>query len=343
MVAVINGTAQTYAVRRVWYHPGVMRELDDHFYVHSNDPHDGPINHRGPDVAVLQLSEEGPDLAAGLELASEAEINDLQDQAIGHLGYPVSSIDAWPTESRPVAASFATCVIGMMTDFAGNDGQATGSPLRQFLRFDSEAADGNSGSPMFLSNGHVVGLVMGMDRYPGHPYPDRAFRIDCVSETLAYHKLDHAKFAGKQRSRAEKGWGPDPRLDLLRKAVRLVHEADDLRKARQYAAALAKCNQALEIAPNDFGAYLQRSKVYLYELGTRFQELTFEQRVTYANAAYADSLRCAEEDPHWIAARNIHWQNIVYGAAIMGLPDFFRVTLESTSAWLKGSAGIQQF
>jgi hypothetical protein len=62
MLAVPEGSTTEYHVVRVWFHPGIVRKLDEGLFARSERPDDGEIAYRVPDVAVIQLSDDGPEL-----------------------------------------------------------------------------------------------------------------------------------------------------------------------------------------------------------------------------------------------------------------------------------------
>jgi hypothetical protein len=64
--------------------------------------------------------------------------------------------------------------------------------------------------------------------------------------------------------------------------------------------------------------------VYLYYLGTHWQELSPEETVRYALAAFQDSYRCHDNYPEWNDAWLTHAQNIIYVARFSASPIGFR-------------------
>jgi hypothetical protein len=148
MVAVVDGTVATHRVRRVWYHPGLLRTLDLGLVARSDDRLDGETAYGGPDVAVIQLGDEGPELSAQLELVGDREFETLQGRTVGFLGYPVGTGDRLPGPSRPASATFATSVIGLMPDVRRLGDKADAPETRQYLWYDSSLGPGSSGSPM---------------------------------------------------------------------------------------------------------------------------------------------------------------------------------------------------
>jgi len=177
---------------------------------------------------------------------------------------------------------------------------------------------------MFLANGHVVAVTTSGTSFSEQSRELRGLRIDCLDELLAYHALDGSMSRTGKRAKPRPDSGPDPRLGHLRQAVRLVREADALRRSGKYRSAAEKCEQALLLAPDYGGALLQRGKVYLYYLGTHWQELTAEERGRYALFAYQDSNRCEVMFPEWNEAWLVHGQNIIYVARLNSLPKGFQ-------------------
>ena len=156
----------------------------------------------------------------------------------------------------------------------------------------------------------------------------RGLRIDALDELIDYHRLDKFLQRTGIRQKPRPDWGPDPRLAHLRNAVRLVREADALRRSEKYRSANEKCVEALSLAPDYGGAFLQRSKIYLYFLGDHWQELTAEDRGRYADFAYELSYRAATLCPEWNEARLIHAQNILYAVRFNSDPDGFQTALD---------------
>ena len=321
LFAFIDGTSQTYSVKRAWYHPALKRELDKGLYVRSDDPRDGEIAiGRGPDVAVVQLSELGPELPLELDLAESAECEGLEGKRAGLLGYPGNRTVQWPPGAQAPTATFVSCTILRRTEDAPAQGKSDSNLDRRYLWFDIDGYVGRSGCPIFLVNGHVVGVAVGgtdSAAIDGLSW-DCGFRSDCLRELLAYHKLDEGRFGTAMSRGKGADWGPDPRLDAFRKAVPLVREADELRRSGKYREALKKCEEALSLAPEHGGALLQRSKVYLYFLGTSWPSLTPEQRLAYVNLAYQDSERCTVLCPDWLEPWLIHSQNMIWSCARRG-------------------------
>lgn len=73
LLAIPNGTGLVYTVEKIWYHPGVRRYFKGVMSVCTMDPQEGEIDPHCPDLAVLQLSGDGPDLPIEFPLATPEE------------------------------------------------------------------------------------------------------------------------------------------------------------------------------------------------------------------------------------------------------------------------------
>jgi hypothetical protein len=208
-IAFVNGTEYAYAIGRAWYHPGLQRVLDDYLFVRSDDPRDGRVDTSSPDVAVLELERGGPELPAEFELGDKGDVARLESQSVGILGYRSDRASSSTAQSGSPPLAFTATVIGETTDVDIVGRHAAGPPpLRQYLWFHSDIREGGSGSPLFLSNGRAIGILTGttVPESSDRQHPDVGFRIDCLRELLAHHKLDNRQ----QRERMSvEGWGPD--------------------------------------------------------------------------------------------------------------------------------------
>lgn len=263
LLAVSNGSVNTYQVERVWYHPELRRELDDGFAVRSPDPADGPISVHGPDVAVLRLSEYGKPLPPEVEMAGREELDRMTDAPIGLLGYPGDerSLDG----ESPVGASLQFGrVIGLDARPSGLD-RSPDAP--RIVKHTASSGAGTSGGPVFLANGHVAAVHYAYHR-DGY---EKAVRIDAIWELLAYHGLDDLVPipGGRGDFRFPTGPARDPKLSEYREAVRLVKKAKWLTARRDFKGAGACCNQAIRLAPDYAGAYARRVIVRTHYIGDR--------------------------------------------------------------------------
>jgi hypothetical protein len=285
MQAVFEGTATTYLIERVWYHPGLVRKLSVRYSARSDDPRDGEVDTwLGPDVAVLQLAPGGPELPAACELAGNEDLRDLEGMAVGRLGYPGEG-DEWPTPTHPAAARLATGrTTAPWVDLAPHE------EGRPWIWHTVKRAEGTSGGPLFLASGRVVAV---------HSTEWYGWRVECLRELIAYHKLGGQEFNADRPTAVRSDWGPAPQLPQLRRAFRLAGEADELRRRGDYREAGRLFNEVLSLVPDFAVGFLQRGKVYLFYCGNHWKKLSIEERNRFATLAFADMNRCIQLLPQW--------------------------------------------
>ena len=153
---------------------------------------------------------------------------------------------------------------------------------------------------------------------------DLGCRIDCLKELLAYHKLPDGKGGLQTPLEPRADWGPDPRLRVLRKAVDLLNDADELLSVGSYDAVVEKCDAALALAPQYTGALLQRSKAYLFRLAGNWAGITAERRLAYIDRALEDSNRCLEMGATWTEAALTRAHIMVYAGRLRSNPKALR-------------------
>jgi tetratricopeptide (TPR) repeat protein len=316
MLAIPSGVAVTYRVERAWYHPNVARELDEGLIVRSDDPGDGKVHPSGPDVAVLRLAAEGPDLPAEFALAGDDELRDLAGRAVGRLGFPFDANPNWPGPSRPPAAKLAAGTVTRLTDFALN--LDAPPERRQQVEYSARGLGGESGGPIFLPDGRVAAIAVGT--YVARPRGSKSvhfgIRVDALRELLAYHKLGDAPAVP-----IPSDWGPDPHLNDYRKAVRLVRAARKETTRKEYKGAGERCNEAIRLAPRYGLAYLQRGQVYLDYLSARWKSLPDPERLRLAGWVVEDAGRCIERDRYKAEAYLVWMQGTLYRARLRPDPD----------------------
>ncbi len=332
LFAVPNGRSEGYLVDKVWYHPATIRKLGGGLYARSTDPNDGEFAHRSPDVAVLHLAPGGPDLPAEVALADDQELSKADRQAIVSIGFPGRIEDRWPTASRPANAAVVNGEILKMFD----EFDQMNVPIheRRAVWYSPGLEGGLSGAPVFLENGHVIAIACQEHIFRNGDTLSRGYRVDCLRDLLAYYGLDEPKPGAEQSTTTHPDWGPDPHIHQYRQAVRNVREADGLRRAGDYVAASQKCNDAIGLAPDYAGAYLQRSKVYLYYCGANWNRLGHEERLRYAQWSSDDSLKCIELLPDWTLPYLICLQNSVYVSLLRNDPDGFRREIQTVDEFL---------
>ena len=111
-------------------------------------------------------------------------------------------------------------------------------------------------------------------------------------------------------------------------------ESVSLRRSNDYRAALKKVNEAIALAPEHAGAFLERSKVYLYELGTKWGAMTPEERLQHAELAFADSSRCVGTSPDWNSPYLFDSQNRIYLALLRPDPRIFHSVIANVGEML---------
>jgi len=303
MIAVPSGTAQVYSVAKIWYHPGVRRYFKGGaISVRSMDPKDGEIDPHCPDLAVLQLAGDGPDLSVEFSLATPDEWGSLFSQPVAIMGFPGHDTQPWPAFGEKVAATYhAGVVVRRLTDFRDRPG-APPAEL-QLVQYNMANWEGFSGAPVFLASGRV-GAVHSAARTVKGPGGEiasmaRGIRSDCVLELLVYHGLQQkVPFpVDKSKVALDRWTKPDPQADEARavyaKATVLVNESRRLLFVNlDYQGALEKCDAALELVPDYAEAYYNRASaihaVWLHSDGMpREQAIKSLQRALVEATKYA--------------------------------------------------------
>ena len=197
LFAVRNGTATVYKVDKVYYHPGVKRFKNGEGKpsIISMDPADGDVDPLCPDVAVLKLAADGPELPAAIPLADTKTLDDLLARPIGILGFPGHD-SKWPIAGELATASYHDGSVSRLTGF---DLQPAEGPAgRKMVQYTIQNFGGYSGSPIYLADGRVV-AVNNMVRAAKIKELDitksiaHGIRADAVLEVLAHHKLPELK------------------------------------------------------------------------------------------------------------------------------------------------------
>lgn len=270
LFAIPSGSSQLYKVENIWYHPGVRRYLNGQhgLSIRSMDPKDGPIDPASPDLAVLQLSADGPELKVELSVASPEELQTLFAQPAAMLGFPGHDTLGWPALGENPGATFHDGVVSRITDFSLS--LTAPEEERQFVQYTMSTWGGFSGSPVFLPTGHVA-AVHNMARYNKGQAGDvksipHGIRIDSLWELLVFHKLDDKLTlpVDREKVRVDRWLKPDERTEKLRQALaeveQLIQDARQLINFEQdYLTGVKKCNQALEIMPTYAPAYRYRA------------------------------------------------------------------------------------
>lgn len=286
--AVVNGSLVTYRVNKVWYHPSLRRMIDGGLTVRSPDPIDGSVAVPGPDVAVIQL-EDGPELPAEWTLAGPDQAGRLEKRPVALLGYP--GYGDWPGEGRPARATLHTGVVQVEDGFSFFDGSHPA--VRQLLEHTAATPEGSSGSPVFLPDGRVVAVhnILRLEEPNGKAQSGMSVRIDAIWELLVYHGLARMIPPESPPWDVTVPAGPavDPRRPAVRRAVQLVREAVELTARNDNRAAGERCNEAIRLAPDYPGAYLQRSRAFTAYCGTNWRNLSDDEKRRQAGWAIDDA------------------------------------------------------
>ena len=173
LFAVVEGSTKPYRIQTVYYHPGVMRELDFGLQTRSLDVADGPVSFPSPDIAVLKLADEGGDLPPECELELALNSDDTAGRIAGILGYwDISDEASWPSRDHPARASFTTTLIRPQVTKPTREDPA----LKRYVYGDIDHISGGSGGPVFLSDGRVIAIVCQSVSHPSPPSRSKELR-----------------------------------------------------------------------------------------------------------------------------------------------------------------------
>lgn len=307
LFAIPSGTSQLYQVEKIWYHPGVRRYLKEgNFSVRSMDPKDGPIDPASPDLAVLQLSADGPELKTELTVAGPEELRNLFAQPAAMLGYPGHDTKGWPALGDKAGATYHDGVVSRITDFALSP--SAPEEEQQFVQYTMATWGGFSGSPVFLPNGHVA-AIHNMARYHKGSAGDvksipHGIRADSLWELIVFHKLDGKLTlpVEKDKIRVDRWLKPDERTEKIRRALaevdRLVTEARQLILFEQdHAAGVKKCDEAIEIMPNYARAYRYRALGFVNYYFTNRRQISSEDAIKVLSSGFKNAVKYTELAP----------------------------------------------
>src|SRR5262249_31675055 len=150
------------------------------------DPADGEISFEGPDVAVVQLSNLGAPLRSELKLAAQPQWDTLRGAHAGLLGFRLDSHQENRVEPPIRHSLFGAGTIADVTDDRDAIDRSALPNLHQHISFASaDVRGGMSGSPLFLSTGDVVGVIVCSENPESSaqtPRNNLAFSSDCVTE-----------------------------------------------------------------------------------------------------------------------------------------------------------------
>ena len=182
LYAMPNGTMRRYRVENLWFHRdyGRVRAVGTSVIAAGRWVR-GP-RHLVPDVAVLQLSAEGPDLPAECRLARRTEVHKLLSGPVGSLGFS----GPWPPPGSPMQAVFKAGTVSLLTDFTPAWDRSRHWTL---VDYSAPGAEGDSGGPVFSPDGRVVAIFawsrVGRDQGDGRDRESSAgLSVDALWELL---------------------------------------------------------------------------------------------------------------------------------------------------------------
>jgi tetratricopeptide (TPR) repeat protein len=251
MVAMINGDDRTFRIEETIYHPGVRR-FAGAITFRSTDSSAGGVDTSSPDVAILRIAPGDP-LPPALAMATPEELYDLDYESVAMLGFPGHDTKGWPEPGHVPGATFRVGHISRVSDFL-ND-VTMPAPFLQQLQHSMPSWGGFSGSPIFLTNGHVIGLhnagetLSNGSRVESLQY---GIRVDCVWELLKQSGLwDQVEISAEPTSvDVERFSLPDPVAPLVSQVRRLLAQARIDLNRHDELAAIEKCEAARKIIPN---------------------------------------------------------------------------------------------
>ena len=187
MLAIVNGSSMIYKVERAWYHPDYKRATKEGVFVRTAGRWLHFRDVLGPDIAVLQLSADGPDLPREFEIATPADLRRLAGTAVGVLGFS----GPWPLAGRRMTAVFKAGTVSLVSDFTPEWDRAHRWRL---IDFTAPGGEGASGGPVFTREGRVIAMYA-WSRFSKREPGDKgegtaaAIRIDALWELLRHHRL----------------------------------------------------------------------------------------------------------------------------------------------------------
>jgi hypothetical protein len=313
MFAIPSGTSQVHRVARVLYHPGVRRWFkgNSEISIRSTDPTEGDIDPMSPDVAILELDADGPELTVEFLPATEAELRTLFAQPAAIYGFPGYDNEDWPKLGSKPAATFHDGVVSRIADFHLDPG----APFEELqnVQYTMTTWGGFSGSPVFLPNGRVCAIHnMGRKVKSGEVVQSmpHGIRVDCLLELLVHHKLeDRVPFAvEKKLVNVERWLQPDPRGDKVRadyaKARQLVKEAYNLIFIKEdYKLGVEKCDEAIALAPQMAIAHNRRAMGffnYHFDFRDRLSNAEREKLLRQAEVSFRAAMKLEPTNAYYV-------------------------------------------
>lgn len=294
----LNGV--TYHIRSMWCHPDALRTDQKGKLVNADDLTTGTIVTASADVAIIQLKLEGPDLPAEFPLASPGQGAVLQHHALLSYGFSAFAFPhGWPSANESLHASQTCGVAYGLSSLLKTD---AGDPDRDWLLWHTAPAwHRNSGAPLFLRDGTVVGIHNGgaISITPDGTCDMRfcGVLVDAVWDlidrgddlkTFCDPKRDGRRLSVKPvANRGER----QPLPTAIGK--RLLEEADVLVFAHDFSAAAKKINAAIQQDPDWGEAYRRRAHVWVGYLNWMFdagKSVPQEEVKKYERWMYEDAL-----------------------------------------------------
>lgn len=260
LFVIANGSRSLYSVEKVWYHPGVLRKLDNPGarLIRSMNPFAGDVQPSCPDVAVLQLEDDGTELPREFLLANEKDLKQLFASPVAMIGFPGHDTSQWPKLGQKPAASYLAGVVSRISDFQLN-GDVANHQL-QFVQHTMSSWGGFSGSPIVLTNGRVAAIHNSV-RYVSHGKHVKSIphgiRIDCLWELLVHHQLDSKVPLGIDKSKVDvERWLKETENDKrYRRSIKLLEEANALYGLKKWDEMIEKSEEVIRLTPNYASAY----------------------------------------------------------------------------------------
>jgi tetratricopeptide (TPR) repeat protein len=305
LLARSQESSVAYRVDRIWYHPGLIRRFALGLYGISMDPRDGEVSLPTFDIAILHLAESKVELPKEIcELADDGELSRLREQVqVAVLGFPMDAgSNSGPRDHRQAAiASLGTGVVTRMVAYTAERAvdEHAPAPQRRWIRTNTNLGKGTSGGPLFLANGHVIGVYSGSSiTAVGIPFEEFP-RIDAVREMLAYYGLEDTAEINHFVMRDDRTANHANQRRRLLIARDLVEEADRLRSCAQYHRAVDLCHKAIELVPGYAWAYFRRGQLYVEYCCSQWRSLTPGEILRFTELGSDDMLRCSDLLQEW--------------------------------------------
>lgn len=311
LFAIPSGTSQVYSVEKIWYHPGVRRYFkggDDS--VRSQNPKDGDIDTNCPDLALLKLSDDGPELPVEFPIASPEELANLFAQPVAIMGFPGTDTIDMPGLGEKAASTFHDGIISRLTNFF----HSPSAPPEELLlaQYTIPTWGGFSGSPIFLTSGKVgvihnssrtVKRDTGKDNLKEVRSIAHGIRADCVLEMIVFHGLEkQMSFAiDKSKVLVDRWIKADPQTDRARVAYTKASEVHEeafrtIYVKKDYKKGIQICTEALKIFPYYSEAYYDRGNCY-QDLWSSTEDIPKETALKLLDAAQDDFLAYSKLRP----------------------------------------------